>query len=129
MMNVTGFSGAQQNYNQQQKQSIINQRYNEVYKHELAHKNAAGSFGGAIVIEKDASGIPIGGHVNIKMPFLDKKNPDKTISHADTVIKAAMAPADPSGQDFKVAAQARAVRAEAENYKSQSKGQKLNLMA
>ncbi len=128
MMNVAGFLGTQ-NYNKQQKQGIINQRYNEVYKHELAHKNAAGSLGGPIVIEKDSSGIPIGGHVNIKMPVLDKKNPDKTISHADTVIKAALAPDNPSGQDYKVAAEARAVKSEAQNYKSKSQGQKLNLIA
>lgn len=118
------------NYNQQ-RQAMIQQRHNEIYAHEKAHKSAAGSFGGAIVIEKDANGIPVGGHVNILMPSLNKKDPDKTIKHADTVIKAAMAPGDPSGQDYKVAARARAIKAEAENYKNKngSAGQKLNVMA
>ena len=84
---------------------------------------------GNIVIENDSNGIPIGGHVPIQMPTLDKKNPDKTIKHADTVIRAAMAPSDPSSQDYKVAAEARAIKAEAEAYKSSQPGQRLNLMA
>ena len=117
------------NYNQQ-RQAMIKQRHNEIYAHELAHKNAAGSLGGSIVIEKDSNGIPIGGHVNIKMPTLDKKNPDKTINHAETVIKAAMAPGDPSDQDYKVAAQARSIKAEAQEQKTENKtcGQKLNIV-
>ena len=118
------------NYNQQ-RQTMMKQRHNEIYAHEQAHKSAAGAFGGAIVIEKDANGIPVGGHVDILMPSLNKKDPDKTIKHADTVIKAAMAPGDPSGQDYKVAARARAIKAEAQSYKSKngSAGQNLNVMA
>ena len=119
----------QQRQQQQQRNAMIQQRHNEIYAHELKHKNAAGSFGGSIVIEKDANGIPVGGHVDIFMPSLDKKNPDKTIKHADTVIKSAMAPHDPSDQDYKVAAQARSVKAEAESYKNKQSGQKLNIMA
>ena len=114
------------NYNQQ-RQSMIKQRHNEIYAHELAHKNAAGSLGGSIVIEKDANGIPVGGHVNIQMPILNKKNPDKTIKHAETVIKAAMAPGDPSNQDYKVAAEAKSIKAEAQRCKG-SCSQKLNVI-
>lgn len=94
-------------------QQAIRERYNEIYAHELAHKNAAGSLAGPIVIEKDSNGVPIGGHVSIKMPVLDKNNPEKTIEQANTVIKAAMAPSDPSGQDYKVAAQAEGIKAQA----------------
>ena len=112
----------------QQKQALIQQRHNEIYAHELKHKNAAGSFGGSIVIEKDANGIPTGGHVDILMPVLDKNNPDKTIKHADTVIKAAMAPHDPSDQDYKVAAEARSIKAEAQRCSKQGCGQKLNVV-
>lgn len=116
-----------QNYLQQ---AMIKQRHDEIYAHELKHKQAAGSLGGAIVIEKDANGVPTGGHVDILMPTLNKKDPDKTIKHADTVIKAAMAPDDPSDQDYKVAAQAKAIKSEAEGYKSKngSAGQNLNIM-
>lgn len=103
------------------RQQAIQQRYNEIYAHELAHKNAAGSLAGAIVIEKDSNGIPIGGHVSIQMPTLDKTNPQKTIQHADTVIKSALAPSDPSEQDYRVASKARAIKTQAENYEKQHK--------
>ena len=110
------------------KKNFINQRHDEIYAHEKAHKNAAGSLGGPIVIEKNSQGIPTGGHINIKMPVLDKENPDKTIKHADTVIKAAMAPGDPSEQDYKVAAEAKSIKNKAKNYQKQS-GQRLNILA
>lgn len=123
--------GISNSFNQQQKNAYVQQKYNEIYEHEQAHKRAAGSFGGSIVIEKDANGIPTGGHVDILMPTLNKEKPDETIKHADTVIKAAMAPGDPSNQDYKVAAEARAIKAEAESYqnKNGSVGQKLNVVA
>lgn len=115
----------------QQKNAYVQQQYKKIYAHEQAHKRAAGSFGGSIVIETDANGIPNGGHVDILMPTLNKEKPDETIKHADTVIKAAMAPGDPSSQDYKVAAQARAIRAEAQTYKNQngSVGKNLNVVA
>ena len=96
----------------------ITQRYNEIYAHELAHKNSAGSLAGPIVIEKDSNGIPVGGHVSIQMPKLDSENPQSTIEHANTVIKAALAPSDPSTQDYRVASKARAVKAQAEHLQS-----------
>ncbi len=113
----------------QARQDMISRRYNEIYAHELAHQRAGGGLAGGIVIERDANGIPIGGHVPIKMPALDRKNPDKTIQDANTVIRSAMAPSDPSDQDFRVAGQARAIKAEAENYKRKNPqvGQKLNV--
>ena len=89
-------------------------RYNEIMSHEQAHKSAAGSLGGNIVIEKDKNGVAFAGHVPIKMPALDSTNPNKTIDHANTVIKAAMAPSDPSAQDFKVASAALSARFKAE---------------
>lgn len=96
-------------------QQAIRQRYNEIYAHELAHKNAGGSLAGSIVVEKDANGLPMGGHVAIKMPTLNPQNPEETINQAKTVIKAALAPSDPSVQDYKVASKARAIKAKAES--------------
>ena len=66
----------------------------------------------------------------IKMPVLDKNNPDKTIKDANTVISSAMAPSDPSDQDYRVANQARMIKFQAENYKKEHPqvGQKLNLV-
>ena len=110
------------------KQDLIRKNYNKIYAHEMAHKAAGGSFAGAISIETNSQGIPVSGHVPIQMPVLDKTNPQKTIDHANIVIKAALAPSDPSDQDYKVANQARQIKFQAQNYKSQS-GSKLNVIA
>ena len=105
-------------------------RYQEVYAHELAHKRAAGSLGGNIVIDKNADGLITGGHVNIKMPSFNAANPLETKNHAQTVINAAMAPHDPSVQDFKVAAQARQILNQAQQAISDQKsGKKLDIRA
>ena len=111
------------------KQSLIRENYNKIYKHELAHKMAGGQYAGAIHIEKNAQGIPVSGHVSIQMPTLDKKNPQKTIDHANTVIRAAMAPSDPSGQDYKVAASARNIKMRALAVKNNNQGKKLDRQA
>ena len=105
----------------QQKQSLIQKNYREIYAHEMAHKNAAGSLAGPIVIEKNSEGIPVGGHVEIKMPKLNKEHPEITIRHAETVIESAMAPHDPSAQDYKVAQQAKSIKAEAENLQNKKR--------
>lgn len=102
---------------QKQKDDLIKKNYNHIYAHELAHKIAGGSFAGAISIEKNADGIPVSGHVPIKMPTLDKNDPQKTIEHAKQVIRAALAPKDPSSQDYKVAADAASIKKRAENIK------------
>jgi len=84
-------------------------RHADVYHHELMHQRAAGSFGGAINIDKNSDGLIIGGHVPIQMPTMDLKNPEKTKRHAQIVFSAAMAPSDPSSQDYKVAAEAQSM--------------------
>ncbi len=103
------------------KNQLIKNNFEKIYAHEKAHKNAAGALAGAIVIEKNAQGIPVGGHVSIRMPTLNPKNPKRTIEHADTVINSAMAPADPSSQDYKVAAQAKNIKAQAINLQDKQK--------
>ena len=105
----------------QQKQALIHKNYADIYAHELAHKNAGGSLTGPIVIEKNADGIPIGGHVSIKMPALNPKNPQHTIDNANTVINSAMAPSDPSKQEYRVAAQAKTVKRQAINLQNKQK--------
>ena len=99
----------------QQKQALIHENYNKIYAHEAAHKRAAGSLAGPIVIEKNAEGIPFAGHVSIKMPRLNETNPEETISQANIVIKSALAPSDPSEQDYKVASQAKSIKMQAQN--------------
>lgn len=111
------------------KQNLITKNYNHIYAHEMAHKTAGGSFAGAISIEKNSDGIPVSGHVPIAMPVLDQRNPQNTIDHADTVIRAALAPSDPSGQDFKVANQAARIKMQAMACKSKHQGNRLDINA
>ena len=54
------------------------------------------------------------------MPKLNEQNPDETISQAKTVINSAMAPSDPSEQDYKVASAARDTLNKAESLKHDS---------
>ena len=98
-----------------EQQALAQRNYSEIYKHELAHKQAGGSLAGAIVIEKNADGIPVAGHVDIKMPALNPEKPEETIKQANQVIKSAMAPAVPSSQDYKVASKARAIKNQAQS--------------
>ena len=121
------FAGQQAKQNNQQKPDLINRNYHEIYAHEQAHKSAGGALAGNIVIEKNADGIPVGGHVPIKMPALDPNNPQKTIDEANIVIRSAMAPGDPSPQDYKVAARAREIKAQAQSMLSGA-GRRLNVM-
>ena len=112
-----------------QKDALIKKNYDEIYAHELAHKTAGGSLAGSIVIEKNAEGIPFAGHVDIKMPSLNRNNPQKTIDDANTVIRSAMAPSDPSSQDFKVKAQAENIKMQAQAIKNKGVGEKLDYSA
>lgn len=111
------------------KEALIAQNYNHIYNHELAHKTAAGQYAGPIVIERNAQGIPMAGHVSIQMPTLNKQNPQATIDHANIVIRSAMAPGDPSAQDYKVADQARQIKMQAMAIKSKHLGNKLDYRA
>lgn len=112
-----------------QKDALIKKNYYEIYAHELAHKSAGGALAGSIVIERNADGIPFAGHVDIKMPSLNPNNPQKTINDANTVIRSAMAPSDPSDQDYRVAAQAQSIKMQAQAVKSQNVGNKLDYNA
>ena len=115
-------------FNQSQFSAFKQQQYNKIYHHEALHKAKGGSLAGPIVIEKDNNGVAIAGHVNIKMPSVDKQNPDKTIKDAKTVVSSALAPSDPSSQDLKVAKEAKSIQSNAENIKSKQ-GKKLNYFA
>lgn len=106
---------------QQTKQTLIKKNYNEIYAHEAAHKAAAGSLGGSIHIVNNSAGIPVSGFVPIAMPTIPEKPTQnglkKTIDHAKTVIKAAMAPKDPSAADYQVKAKAESTLNKAKSMK------------
>ena len=106
---------------EQAKQKLIKKNYDEIYEHEAAHKAAAGSLGGSIHIVNNSAGIPVSGFVPIAMPSMPEKPTQnglqKTIDHAKTVIKAAMAPKDPSSADYRVKASAEKTLNKAESKK------------
>lgn len=100
-------------------QSEVNQlkaRDTEVRTHEQAHKAAGGSYAGSPQYEyktgPDGNKYITDGHVNIDIG--KESTPEKTIEKMHTVISAAHAPAEPSGQDLKVAAEAQQKMSEAQ---------------
>ena len=106
------------------------ENYSRIYSHEAAHKAAAGSLGGPIAIEYNPQGIPVSGHVSIRIPALNKANPDETISQAKQIKRAALAPgSDLSNADLNVARTADVLLSEAQSLKKDSakRGEKLDI--
>ncbi|NQU69809.1 MAG: protein-glutamate O-methyltransferase [Rhodospirillales bacterium] len=87
----------------------------EVRRHERAHAAAGGGVAGMPVYEyvrgPDGKQYAVGGEVAINAGAA--ATPEATIQKMDQVIRAALAPADPSAQDIRVASQARQAKAEA----------------
>ena len=129
-MNNYPFLG--QRNQKQEIERLKKENYSRIYSHEAAHKAAAGSLGGPIVIEYNPQGIPVSGHVSIKIPSLNKSNPDETISQAKQVKRAALAPgSDLSEADLNVAHSADILLSEAQSLKKDSakKGETLDISA
>jgi len=89
----------------------------EVRAHEQAHKNAGGQFAGSASfsfdVGPDGRQYAVSGEVSIDIAPVEG-DPEATIAKMITVAAAALAPAKPSGQDRQVAAQAAALKAEAQ---------------
>ena len=88
-----------------------------VRTHESAHKSAAGSLANGAPNYKfklgpDGKRYAIGGHVKIDISEV-ANNPEATIRKAQQIKTAALAPAEPSAQDQKVAVQASRMEAKA----------------
>ncbi len=96
-----------------------------VKAHEAAHKAAGGQYAGSVSYSyrsgPDGKSYIVGGEVQIDTA--PEKTPQETISKMQVVIRAAMAPADPSGQDRAVAAQAAAQMAEAQQQQAAEGGE------
>ncbi|MBL8247065.1 MAG: catalase [Candidatus Competibacter sp.] len=87
----------------------LKQRDLKVRQHEMAHMAASGGLaqgGPSYSYQRgpDGQNYAIGGHVNIDIS--PGKTPEETLQKAQAVRAAALAPADPSGQDIAIAAQA-----------------------
>lgn len=123
-------SGQQQNKEGEQNQSgderfteqeqakieELKERDREVVTHELAHANAGGQYAGSpsYTYETGPDGVKyaVAGEVPIDTSKV-AGDPQATIAKAAQIKRAALAPAEPSGQDRKVAAQADRMAAEA----------------
>ena len=87
----------------------LKQRDREVREHERAHATAGGSIAGSpsftFVTGPDGKQYAVGGEVSIDVSPVPG-NPQATIRKMEQVKRAALAPANPSGQDRRVASQA-----------------------
>lgn len=91
-------------------------RDREVRAHEQAHQAAGGDLAGSVSytyqVGPDGKRYAVGGEVGIQAPVASG-DPEADLEKAQTILRAAMAPAEPSGQDLRVAASARAMAASA----------------
>lgn len=105
----------------------LKKRDQEVKTHEKAHQSAGGQYASAPVYDykkgPDGKDYAVGGHVNIDTS--EESDPDKTIQKMRIVIKAAKAPAEPSGQDMKVAAEAQQTLNEAQMEKAKKQQEEM----
>ena len=109
----------------------LQKRDAEVRRHERAHAAAAGPHGGSPSYEfqrgPDGQFYAIGGEVSIDVSA--GSDAAATIAKMEIVIRAALAPADPSGQDRSVAAQARRLKADAERELREERAEEAALAA
>jgi hypothetical protein len=86
----------------------LKDRDQEVRTHEQAHAAVGGQYAGAPSYEfetgPDGNRYAVGGEVSIDVS--EEKDPEDTVSKMQVVRAAALAPAEPSTQDYKVAAEA-----------------------
>jgi hypothetical protein len=103
---------AQQQEQQEAEQKVIEQlsaRDREVRAHEQAHAAVAGQYAGSptYTYQRGPDGVSyaVGGEVQIDTSPIPN-DPEATLRKAEQIARAASAPAEPSGQDRAVAAQA-----------------------
>lgn len=101
---------------QQQEVERLKERDREVRAHEQAHARAGGQYAGAPSYEyergPDGHLYAVSGEVQIDAAPI-ANDPAATIVKMDIVIRAALAPQEPSAQDSRVASEARATKADA----------------
>lgn len=104
---------------QPQEQRIIDglvSRDREVRLHEQAHASVGGAYAGAPSYSfkrgPDGRSYAVGGEVSIDASPV-ANDPAATLRKMEVVLRAALAPAEPSAQDLRVAAQAQAQAAQA----------------
>ncbi|MCU0664396.1 MAG: hypothetical protein MUC50_18955 [Myxococcota bacterium] len=114
---------------EKQELAKLEQRDAEVRAHEQAHKAAAGQYarGGAsfqFEVGPDGRRYAVGGEVSIDIG--QAPTPEQTVLKAQIVRRAALAPAEPSAQDRRVAAMATAMEASAKAEMAQEQREEAN---
>ena len=106
----------QQQARQQQQISELASRDREVRSHEQAHAAVGGSYAGAPTYSfkrgPDGQTYAVSGEVSIDVSPIPN-DPAATLRKMEVVQQAALAPAEPSAQDLRVAAQAQVLAAQA----------------
>ena len=115
----------QQEQAKQQKITELKQRDTEVRAHEQAHASLGGQYASSPQYEyergPDGRRYAVGGEVSIDIS--EASTPEETIRKAQQVKAAALAPAEPSGQDLRVATEATQITLEARSEISREKVQ------
>jgi len=113
---------------EQKKVEALKQRDREVRAHEQAHRAAGGGLTGSPTYKTargpDGKSYAVGGEVKIDTSPVPN-NPEATIRKLEQVKGAALAPANPSGQDRQVAAAAEAKIQEARQEKREKEAEAL----
>src|SRR4051812_11512474 len=120
---ASAIGSAQPSAQEAQALARLRTRDQEVRLHEEAHRAAAGPYAGAPSYQyatgPDGRRYAIGGEVSIDASPV-QGNPRATAEKMRIIVRAALAPAQPSAQDRAVAAQAEAVLAIAQAEQAQS---------
>jgi hypothetical protein len=113
----TSATGSELTQEEQREVVELQSRDREVRAHEQAHQSAGAGLTGpasyTYTTGPDGKRYAVGGEVSIDTSP-ERDNPSGTIQKMQRVIAAALAPADPSGQDRTVASQARSTMMEAQ---------------
>ena len=122
-------AGQQLTPDEQKQVQKLKERDRQVRQHEQAHMTAGAGMitsGATFTYQKGPDGVnyAVGGEVGISTS--PGRTPDETIQRAQQIQAAALAPADPSGQDRAVAAQAAQMAHQARIEKSKSENQQGN---
>ncbi len=102
-------SNSSENSKEEKAVKDLEERDQEVRTHEQAHKAAGGQYAGSpafdMTLGPDGKSYATGGHVDIDVSAIPN-DPQATIRKMEQIKQAALAPAEPSTQDVKVAARA-----------------------
>jgi hypothetical protein len=117
----------QQQQNEAKEVDELKERDREVRTHEQAHAATGGQHAGAPTYEyetgPDGKRYAVGGEVSIDVS--NEKTPSETISKMQQVRAAALAPAEPSSQDYQVASDASKKELAARNELAKEQTEKL----